>query len=330
MRIIAALFIVIFPTLGWADQPFVLPYERHVLTGNNGDPVVYYITKPEKPSPLVVIVDNAICFSVFEPDGTGHYVDHEGILISWRERPQFTYMVVEHPYVLPSERYQVVGRTSSQLCPRMFLERDTVEYFVSEALAAVADAIHLPQVKPAPLLMMGQGVNAVTALIAAQKSTDITHIALNDNLGNPGLWLYTNGIFTDQTAVGDQERQAIAFLKRLEIAAPDDTTRLDHSLGDATPMHIASLRRNVRVNLIGNNTVKYYINDYISDTNNVAPLAELHNYLVDHGFKSTIYLHQGPKDTLDSPSLADDFTKDCVRPLDWFQRQIQTDQGVQQ
>ena len=314
----------------WADDPFILPYVRHVITGNNGDPVVYYITKPEKPSPLVVIVDNDICFSAFDPDGTGHYFDHEGILTSWHERPQFTYMVVEHPYVQPSKDHTDAGRTSHRHCPRDYLERADFEYFVNEVVQAIVDSRHLPQVKPGELMVMGEGFGGITALLAAQQMDAVTHVAVNNNLANTGLWLYVNNELTMDRAGDETTRKAVVFFDDLMSKIPDDASETDRFIGDVTPHFLASFRRNARVEMIKNSKVHYFLDDFSSLNSKNDAIITLSMYLDYMGFNWKMFLHNTPKPESNAPDIMEHLLKDYMVPLDWFQCEIQTGRGVQQ
>ena len=51
-----------------------LPYERMESTDSDGNPLVYYVTHPDQPAPLAVIIQDGGCAKLFEKDEQGRYV----------------------------------------------------------------------------------------------------------------------------------------------------------------------------------------------------------------------------------------------------------------
>ena len=165
-----------------------LPYERMESTDSDGNPLVYYITHPDRPAPLAVIIQDGGCAKLFEKDEHGRYVGDIEVSLYQVAKNRLTLLIVEKPFAVPKKQINAGMVTDSIGCPKAFLERNTFDNRIMQIRSAIEEARKLPWVDSDTTMVAGIGEGAHLASIVANRISSITDVVLIPPMGFPNAW----------------------------------------------------------------------------------------------------------------------------------------------
>jgi len=205
-----------------------LPYERMESTDSDGNPLVYYVTHPDQPAPLAVIIQNAGCAKLFEKDEQGRYVGDTEVSLYQAAKNRLVILVVEKPFAVPKEQITAGKVTDTIGCPQEFLERNTYDNRIVQIGSAIEEARKLPWVASGSSLLLGVVEGADIAPIVANRVSTITDIVLIPPMGFPNAW-YALGLripneLKNHDAIEEKISSAETVFKDIHLH-PDSTTK---------------------------------------------------------------------------------------------------------
>ena len=165
-----------------------LPYERMESTDSDGNPLVYYVTHPDQPAPLAVIIQGAGCDKLFEKNDQGRYVGNVESALYHAAQNRLTLLIVAKPFTVSKAQLPADKAETSVGCPQSFLERNTIDNRITQIRSAIEEARKLPWIAPGATLMIGGGEGAIIAPILANRDASITDVALMTAFGFPNAW----------------------------------------------------------------------------------------------------------------------------------------------
>ena len=205
-----------------------LPYERMESTDSDGNPLVYYVTHPDQPAPLAVIIQGAGCDKLFEKNDQGRYVGDVESALYHAAQNRLTLLIVEKPFTVPKAQLPADKAESSVGCPQSFLERNTIDNRITQIQSAIEQARKLPWVTAGVTLVVGSGEGSFIAPILANRDTSITDVALMTTFGFPNVW-YALGLripneLKNLDAIEEKISNAETVIKDINLY-PDSITK---------------------------------------------------------------------------------------------------------
>ena len=165
-----------------------LPYERFETVDADGDPVTYYLTHPDKPAPLAIIVQASGCAPLFVKGADDRY---EGSITKYLYKAaenRLALLAVEKNHTPPGSQRPSANDESTENCPRQFLEQDTLDKRLVQIHAAIKAVRGLPWIKPGPTLAIGEGEGSLLVPTLGREDASITDVAQMSAFGGPIGW----------------------------------------------------------------------------------------------------------------------------------------------
>jgi pimeloyl-ACP methyl ester carboxylesterase len=196
------------------------PIEKHEIIDPGGRRITYYISRPAKPAPLMLMIQGSGCERVINIAGTGSYSSLYNF-IPYAAQGRFTVMAVEKPYSGPVGD---VSRGSARSCSAEFHADFTAESWLAALEASVADARRLPWVDGRRTLLFGTSEGAVMASLLAARDKKVTDVVVIGGSGTTQLFDFLafayQRCFDRSECIAEVERQVRAI-----AAAPQSSTQ---------------------------------------------------------------------------------------------------------
>lgn len=196
-----------------------LPIERHVVTDALGRQVTYYVNRPSRPAPLLLMIQGSGCDPVIVTHESGGY-SRLFQFLPYAAEGRFTVLAVEKPFA--GQTGDGPGGTAFG-CSARFNEDFTAETWLAALRASLADARRLSWVAPGRTLLFGMSEGAVMAALLAAEDPQVTDIVSIGGSGSTQLYdFFANAYsrcFDRSACIAEVERQARAI-----AATPDSST----------------------------------------------------------------------------------------------------------
>jgi predicted esterase len=163
------------PDTGVVEMLTGTPFEKHEITDSLGRQIVYYISKPESPAPLLLMIQGSGCARVMNVQTGGVYSTLFNLL-PFAKEGQFAVMAVEKPYsgVVPNPSGQ--SSSANQSCTPEFNDDFTAESWLVALQASLQDARQSSWIDKERTLVFGFSEGAVMAAMLAGNDTSITDV----------------------------------------------------------------------------------------------------------------------------------------------------------
>ena len=171
-----------------AEAPPAPPYERMETVNSRGETVVYYVSHPDKPAPLALVIQDSGCIPFFELAEDGKYYGEIAVAMKRASKGRLTLIAVEKPHTISRKKYFPRNDWTSEGCPIEFIENDTLDSRLDDLYTVLQTAKNLPWVLPGPILAIGIGDGSILAPALARKDPSITDVAQFDGSGAPSPW----------------------------------------------------------------------------------------------------------------------------------------------
>jgi hypothetical protein len=199
-------------------------YVKYTLPVKDGPPVEYYISRPSRPSSLVLYIQGSGCAPAFVEMQPGDYASTVFSLTTMAHKGEHAVMIVDKPYAAkrqPSEAGTAAG------CSAAFNQFFALEPWVRRIDLALRHALARPWVKGRRTLVIGisEGATAAAALAAADER--VTDVALVGGSGPGQFFDFIAGAY----ASGPDDAARVRGLQSLDAqlkeiqAAPEDGTK---------------------------------------------------------------------------------------------------------
>jgi pimeloyl-ACP methyl ester carboxylesterase len=195
------------------------PIEKHEIRDPRGRQITYYISRPAKPAPLLLMIQGSGCERVMNIADAGSYSTLYNFL-PYAAQGRFTVMAVEKPFS------GVVGEVtpgSARNCTTEFHADFTAESWLSALEASLADARRLPWVDRRRTLLFGTSEGAVMASLLAARNDQVTDVVSIGGSGTTQLFDFIafayQRCFDRSQCIEEVERQARAI-----AATPQSST----------------------------------------------------------------------------------------------------------
>jgi dienelactone hydrolase len=219
--LISVTFVVAL-TSGIAHAESSLPassvLETHTISDHYGRPIIYHISRPAKPAPLLLVIQGSGCGAVLQGVGASaqsNLYDLQGFAAEGR----FAVMAVEKPFA----RAEASGG-SAEACGQKFNEDFTVERWLVALRAAIADARRDPIVDHRRFMVIGMSEGAVMASLLAQADKGVTDVAAIGGSGTTQIFDFMVRAYTDcfdrSVCIAEIDQQLSAIR-----GAPDSATQ---------------------------------------------------------------------------------------------------------
>ena len=300
-----------------------LPYERMEVVDSHGEKVVYYITHPDKPAPLALLIQRAGCTPLFEKNSDGAYVGEIGVAMKKAADNRLTLLAVEKNHTIPSSQIPKGKEDTSDGCPLEFIEQDTLDFRLDNLLTALHAAKSLPWVLPGPILTVGVGDGAILAAAVARFDGDITNVAQVTAAGAPGGWYFIDGII--------MSRNINAYDKEKKISDEEDwygkiinkKNSAEISESGYSYKYLYSYISHFPLDDMANNKAKIYmLNSYDDQVNSLSSMEMMFAYLVANGRDVTTRRVMGYD--ADRSKKITQIVSEYERIVDWFFHRTQS------
>ncbi len=160
------------------------PLEKREVTDALGREITYYINRPEKPAPILLMIQGSGCEPVIVEKISGTYSTLFG-LMPFAGEGRFTVVAVEKPFI-PGAPTQDPG--SAKSCGAAFNEDFTAERWLVALRAALDDARKSPRVDKHRTLVFGHSEGAVMASLMAVREDSVTDVIAIGGSGTTQLF----------------------------------------------------------------------------------------------------------------------------------------------
>jgi pimeloyl-ACP methyl ester carboxylesterase len=151
------------------------PFEKREVEDRIGRKVVYYVSEPASPAPLLLMIQGSGCVPVMNVQGTQTYSTLFNLLPFGNEG-RFTVMAVEKPYSGFEVGAAVSNPGVAQECAAEFNDDFTAESWLVALQASIEDARRLSRVEPGRTLVIGFSEGAGMAAMLAADDDRITDV----------------------------------------------------------------------------------------------------------------------------------------------------------
>jgi alpha/beta hydrolase family protein len=193
--------------------------ERHQIRDRLGRQVIYYISHPSGPAPLMLMIQGSGCEPIMHIADAGSYSTLYN-LIPYAAQGRFTVMAVEKPFSRAVPNQQAGG---AQACSAEFNADFTAESWLIALQTSLADARRLSWIDGRRTLLFGTSEGAVMASLLAARDTRVTDVVFIGGSGATQLFDFLafayQRCFDRSECIADVERQARAI-----AAAPQSST----------------------------------------------------------------------------------------------------------
>ena len=175
-------------SIAHAEVPPAPPYERMETVNSHGETVVYYVSHPDKPAPLALVIQDSGCIPLFELEEDGKYYGEIAAGMKRASNGRLALVAVEKPHTISRTQYLPREHWTSEGCPTEFVERDTLDMRLEDLETVIQTVKTFPWVLPGPILAVGVGEGAILAPALARMDPSITHVAQFNGVGAPSPW----------------------------------------------------------------------------------------------------------------------------------------------
>lgn len=199
-------------------------YIKYVLPVKGGPPVEYYISRPARPSTLVLYIQGSGCAPAFLEMQPGVHSSTVFSLTTTAHKGDHAVMIVNKPY---AEKRHPRGRGTATYCSPDFNRYFALEPWVRQIDTALKHALARPWVKGRRTLVIGISEGATTAAALAAVNERVTDVALVGGSGPGQLFDFLAAAY----ASGKDDSARLAELRVIEAqlkeihAAPEDGTK---------------------------------------------------------------------------------------------------------
>jgi pimeloyl-ACP methyl ester carboxylesterase len=194
-----------------------LPLERHEISDQAGRRITYYVSRPARPAPLLLMIQGSGCEPVMRISDAGSHSTLYNFL-PYAAEGRFTVMAVEKPFSAPN-----AGHGAATGCSAEFNADFTAESWLDALRAGLADARRLPWVDRRRTLVFGTSEGAVMASLLAAREESVTDVVFIGGSGTTQLFDFLvfayQRCFDRSRCIAEVERQARAI-----AAAPQSAT----------------------------------------------------------------------------------------------------------
>jgi pimeloyl-ACP methyl ester carboxylesterase len=196
------------------------PIEKHEISDSGGRRITYYISRPAKPAPLMLMIQGSGCERVMHIADAGSYSSLYNFL-PYAAQGRFAVMAVEKPYSGPVGE---VSPGSARNCSAEFNKNFTAESWLAALEASVADARRLSWVDGRRTLLFGTSEGAVMASLLAARDKKVSDVVVVGGSGTTQLFDFLafayQRCFDRSQCIAEVEQQARAI-----AAAPLSSTQ---------------------------------------------------------------------------------------------------------
>ena len=298
-----------------------LPYEKMQTTDADGRVVTYYVTHPDKPSPLVLFIQDSGCDSLFDRRENGTYTGEISVLMKRAAKDRVTLLAVEKPFAIPFSKIPQGQRFSSLGCPVEYLEQDTFEIRLKQLQAALREAQALPWVQQGPLLVVGRQDGGNLAAMLARGEPGVTDMGLVSTGTAPGAW-YLFDKFIRSNMNEREQMDAMAETESIVEKIMADGNSINKWYADFPYRYWSSFFRTFPVDdILHTNARVYLIKTHPATPTYLSSVALLTTALQGRGRDVTIrsikYIDPLPPPEGQEKMLAD-LTQEYTLIIDWF------------
>jgi pimeloyl-ACP methyl ester carboxylesterase len=199
-------------------------YVKYVLPVKNGPAIEYYISKPARPSSLILYIQGSGCAPAFVETQPGVYASTVFSLTTTAHKGGHAVMIVDKPY---AEKQQPRAAGTANYCSAAFNRYFAVEPWVRQISLALNHALKRPWVKQGRTLVIGISEGATTAAALAAADDAVTDVALVGGSGPGQLFDFVAGAY----ASGKNDTERLQGLQSIEArlrdiqAAPEDASK---------------------------------------------------------------------------------------------------------
>ena len=294
-----------------------LPYERMEVTDSHGEKVVIYVTHPNKPAPLALLIQRAGCTPLFEMHEDGKYSGEIGEYMSRAAEDRLTLLAVEKNYTIPRSQVPYGKENMSEGCPHEFIEQDTFDFRLDNLLTALNAAKSLPWVLPGPILAVGVGDGAVLATAIARKDQSITNVAQFTATGVPGGWYFIEQSLRNYSLNIHDKEILISTKENILRNIADDSNSIDKYEFGLSYRYLSSyLKHSPLEDALNSNAKIYLLYSYENSTYDLSSMEMMAALLIAKERAVTTRRVAGYG--TDPNERREHITEEYKRIVDWF------------
>lgn len=182
-------------------------FEKRLVTDKLGRRITYYASTPQKPAPLLLMIQGSGCVPILASESGGSTLFNLGV---YAQEQRFAVIAVEKPHAMAQSQ----DGGTAQGCSKEFNEDFTAASWVEALRASVAHARRSPYVDQRRTLVMGFSEGAVMASLLAARDPKITDVILIGGSGTTQLFdlmLGAYDCFDASACISQVEAQAKAI-----------------------------------------------------------------------------------------------------------------------
>lgn len=157
------------------DALAATPFEKHEVTDSLGRQVEYYLSRPDSPAPLMLMIQGSGCERVMNTR-SGRAYSTLFNLLPFASEGRFTVMAVEKPFSGVESGSSNQSDTSGGSCSPEFHEDFTAESWLEALQASMQDVRQLSWMETDRTLLFGFSEGAVMAAMLAADDDSITDV----------------------------------------------------------------------------------------------------------------------------------------------------------
>jgi len=179
-------------------------FTKYNLETHQGNNVEYYISKTDKPVPLVLWIQGSGCRPAFAEASPGDYASTIFSFTTLAQEKKISMMVVNKPF---SPRKVPSSRGVSTDCPNEFNSKFSVDLWSKHLSLALNHARNLPWVDDTKVLLIGTSEGATMAAKLAGFDKSITNIALVGATGPSQLFDFIAKVYLKDGSDADKLKE---------------------------------------------------------------------------------------------------------------------------
>ncbi|MDO9224365.1 MAG: alpha/beta fold hydrolase [Caulobacter sp.] len=195
------------------------PLERRTVVDRSGRKITYYVSHPDHPAPIMLLIQGSGCQPVMARNG-GQFFSTLFSLLPVASEGRFTVVAVEKPFANAD--------TAARPCSAAFNEDFTADSWREALAAGLGAARALPWVDQRRTLVFGHSEGAVMAALLAARDPSITDVVAIGMTGDTQLFDFVTLAYQRKggTAVKLQGVDDVYGTVRDILANPDSATEM--------------------------------------------------------------------------------------------------------